>query len=203
MLSLTHVDVTVDDLPLVTDLTLDAPPGAVVAVTGANGSGKSTLLRCVAGLRTADRGSITLDGVPADDTDPRFRSRVALHLGDDAVLPELTVAEHLELLCTTRRLASHLGGELIRGAGIDHLSDRFPHTLSTGQRARFDLCAAFLPGASLIVLDEPETGLDAAGRTWLTATIRRAQQAGSIVVAATHRTDIVDGLDPTTLEVGR
>ncbi len=203
MLSLTHVDLAIDDLILVSDLTLTAEPGTVLAVTGPNGSGKSTLLHAIAGLRPVSDGAITVDGVTADETDPRFRRLVAAHLGDDAVFAELTVAEHLELLCTVRGLAPDTGDELLASAGIDHLSDRFPHTLSTGQRARFDLCATFLPGTLLVVLDEPETGLDVAGRAWLTACIDATRRAGSTVVVATHRPEIVADLDPTAVELGR
>ena len=127
---------------------------------------------------------------------------VAAHLGDDAVFAELTVAEHLELLCSTRELPSAVGDELLADSGIGHLADRFPHTLSTGERARLDLCAAFLPGAPLVVLDEPETGLDVAGRSWLTARIDATCRAGSVVVVATHRPEIVDGFDLITLGLG-
>jgi ABC-type multidrug transport system ATPase subunit len=203
MLSLTHVDLAIDDQPLVTDLTLTVHSGTVLAVTGPNGSGKSTLLRCIAGLRPVTDGTITVDGIPADETDPGFRSLVAAHLGDDAVFAELTVAEHLELLCATRGLAPDIGDDLLAAAGIDHLCDRFPHTLSTGQRARFDLCATFLPGTQLVVLDEPETGLDEVGRAWLTACIDAARRAGSVVVVATHRPDVVVDLEPAALELGR
>lgn len=203
MLSLDHVDIAIDDLSLVTDLTLSLDPGTVLAVTGRNGSGKSTLLQCIAGLRPVAGGTITLDGVLADETDPDFRRLVSAHLGDDAVFAELTVAEHLELLSTTWRRDPRVGAELLADAGIDHLADRFPHTLSTGQRARFDLCAAFLPGTALVVLDEPETGLDVEGRSWLTHLVDVARDGGSIVALATHRPDIVADLGPITVEIGR
>lgn len=203
MLSLTHVDLAIDDQTLVTDLTLTAEPGTVLAVTGPYGSGKSTLLRCIAGLRSVDRGTVTVGGVPADEADPEFRGLVSTHLGDDAVFAELTVAEHLELLCATRGLAPDTGDDLLAAAGIGHLSDRFPHTMSTGQRTRFDLCATFLPGTPLVVLDEPETGLDEFGWAWLTASVDAARRAGSVVVVATHRPDIVVDLEPAALELGR
>ncbi|MGZ8176831.1 ABC transporter ATP-binding protein [Williamsia sp. SKLECPSW1] len=203
MLSLDHVDLANDDLSLVTDLTLVADPGTVLLVTGANGSGKSTLLHCIAGQRRPADGHISLDGIAADETDPRFRSRVSTYLGDDAVFAELTVAEHLDLLCSTRDVESNAGRDLLDGSGIGELSDRFPHTLSTGQRARFDLCAAFLPGAALVVLDEPETGLDEVGRGWLTQRMVVAREQGSVVVVATHRPEIADRLQPMTLEMGR
>ncbi|MBE7162940.1 MAG: ATP-binding cassette domain-containing protein [Williamsia herbipolensis] len=203
MLSLDHVDLAIDDLSLVSDLTLAAEPGTTLVVTGPNGSGKSTLLQCIAGLRAVDGGAITVDGVPADETDPDFRGLVAAHLGDDAVFPELTVAEHLELLCATRGLATHIGGDMLVTAGIDHLADRFPHTLSTGQRARFDLCATLLPGTALVVLDEPETGLDHDGRAWVTRLVGAACDAGSVVVVATHRPEMFTDLAPVALEMGR
>jgi ABC-type multidrug transport system ATPase subunit len=203
MLSIDHVDLVIGDLTLLSDLTLGAQPGTTLVVTGANGSGKSTLLRCIAGLRPADGGAISVDGVPADETDPDFRGVVAAHLGDDAVFAELTVAEHLELVSSTWGRAPDMGIAMLRDAGIDHLADRFPHTLSTGQRARFDLCATFLPGTPLVVLDEPETGLDHDGRAWVTRLVGAACDAGSVVVVATHRPEMFTDLTPVTLEMGR
>lgn len=203
MLSLDHVDLVIGDLTLLSDLTLGAEPGTTLVVTGSNGSGKSTLLQCIAGLRPVDGGAVTVDRVPADETDPDFRRLVAAHLGDDTVFAELTVAEHLDLLSSTWGRATAVSGDMLRDAGIGHLADRFPHTLSTGQRARFDLCATFLPGTPLVVLDEPETGLDHDGRAWVTRLVGAACDAGSVVVVATHRPEMFTDLAPVALEMGR
>lgn len=203
MLSLDHVDLAIDDLTLLSDLTLAAEPGTTLVVTGPNGSGKSTLLQCIAGLRPVDGGAITVDGVPADETDPDFRGLVAAHLGDDAVFAELTVAEHLDLVSSTWGRAPDMGMGMLRDARIDHLADRFPHALSTGQRARFDLCATMLPGTALVVLDEPETGLDHDGRAWVTRLVGAACDAGSVVAVATHRPELFSALTPVALEMGR
>ncbi|MGJ0117778.1 ABC transporter ATP-binding protein [Williamsia sp. MIQD14] len=208
MLHIDRLCLSAGDAELVTDLTLDLEAGHCLAVTGANGSGKSTLLRAIAGLRHPDSGTVTLrasatDDVVADDTDSRFRTLVAVELGDDATYAELTLAEHLRLLTAAHGVDDGIATDVLADAGIAELSDRFPHTLSTGQRQRFALCAVWIRPARLIVLDEPEAGLDVAGRDWVAQRIERAVTEGQSVVVATHSAELVARCADTTVTVGR
>ncbi|MGU3293444.1 ABC transporter ATP-binding protein [Williamsia sp. M5A3_1d] len=209
MLHIDRLCLSAGDTTLFTDLTLDLDAGRCLAVTGANGSGKSTLLRAIAGLRHPDSGSVTLrasagDDVVADDTDGRFRALVAVELGDDATFAELTVAEHLDLVGAAHGVddGSRVA-DTLADAGIADLADRFPHTLSTGQRQRFALCAVWIRPARLIVLDEPEAGLDAAGRDWVAQRIEQVVADGRSVVVATHSAELVTRCAHTTVAVGR
>jgi heme ABC exporter ATP-binding subunit CcmA len=201
-----HIDrlcLSAGDSDLFTDLTLRLEAGRCLAVTGANGSGKSTLLRAIAGLRHPDSGTVTVDDVVADDTDSRFRALVAVELGDDATFAELTVAEHLRLVTAAHETDDDAVADVLSDAGVAHLADRFPHTLSTGQRQRFALCAAWIRPARLIVLDEPEAGLDVAGRDWVAHRIERAVAEGQSVVVATHSAELVERCADATVTVGR
>ncbi|WP_045823764.1 ABC transporter ATP-binding protein [Williamsia herbipolensis] len=208
MLHIDRLCLSAGDSDLFTDLTLHLEAGRCLAVTGANGSGKSTLLRAIAGLRHPDSGTVTLrasttDDVVADDTDSRFRALVAVELGDDATFAELTVAEHLRLLTSAHGAGGGAVADILSDAGIDHLADRFPHTLSTGQRQRFTLCAVWIRPARLIVLDEPEAGLDVAGRDWVAHRIERTVAEGRSVVVATHSAELVERCADSTVTVGR
>ena len=203
MLHIDHLCLSAGDSDLITDLTLDLDTGRCLAVTGTNGSGKSTLLRAIAGLRPPDSGTITVDGMPADDTDRRFRTAVAVELGDDAAFAELTVAEHLGLVTAAHGADGSDVADILADAGIAELADRFPHTLSTGQRQRFALCAVWIRPARLVVIDEPEAGLDVAGRDWVAHRIDRAVAGGTSVVVATHSTELVARCADTTVTVGR
>lgn len=203
MLHIDRLCLSAGDSDLFTDLTLHLEAGRCLAVTGANGSGKSTLLRAIAGLRHPDSGTVIVDDVVADDTDSRFRALVAVELGDDATFAELTVAEHLRLLTSAHGADAGAVADILSDAGIAHLADRFPHTLSTGQRQRFTLCAVWIRPARLIVLDEPEAGLDVAGRDWVAHRIERAVAEGRSVVVATHSAELVARCADTTVTVGR
>ena len=203
MLSIDHLCLSTDGTDLIPDLTLQLSPGECLAVVGPNGSGKSTLLRAIAGLRPPDSGTITVDGIQADDTDRGFRTAVAVELGDDATFAELTVAEHLGLVTAAHGTDGSDVTDILSDAGIAELADRFPHTLSTGQRRRFALCAVWIRPARLVVIDEPEAGLDVAGRDWVAHRIERAVAGGTSVVVATHSAELVARCADTTVTVGR
>ena len=203
MLSIDHLCLSTDDADLITDLTLQLPPGECLAVVGPNGSGKSTLLRAIAGLRRPDSGEIRVGGIIADDSDPAFRAAVSVELGDDATFAELTVLEHLRLITAAHDVDTGVAAVVLDGSGIGDLADRFPHTLSTGQRQRFSMCAAWIRPADLIVIDEPEAGLDVAGRDWVAQRIGRSTADGRYVVFATHSSELVSQCADQTVTVGR
>ncbi len=203
MLWIDRLCLSAGESPLITDLSIDLDPGNCLAVVGPNGAGKSTLLRSIAGLRHPDSGTITVDGIVADDTDARFRAAVSVELGDDATFAELTVVEHLRLITAAHAIDTVTADDILVDAGIEELGDRFPHTLSTGQRQRFTLCAAWIRPAGLIVVDEPEAGLDVAGREWVARRINRATDDGAVVVVATHSTELVARCAHATVGVGR
>lgn len=203
MLFIDHLCLSTDDTDLITDLTLQLPPGECLAVVGPNGSGKSTLLRTIAGLRRPDSGKVRVGGIIADDSDPAFRAAVSVELGDDATFAELTVLEHLRLITAAHEIEAEHALEILADSGIGDLADRFPHTLSTGQRQRFTLCAVFIRPGDLIVIDEPESGLDTDGRAWVADRIDRATTAGASVVIATHSPELVTQCADQTVTVGR
>ena len=88
-------------------------------------------------------------------------------------------------------------------AGLGDLGDRYPHTLSTGQRQRFALAAALLRPARLLVLDEPERGLDLVGQEWVADKLLTARQSGLAVVVATHSPTLVERCADIVVEIDR
>ncbi|TDD15338.1 heme ABC exporter ATP-binding protein CcmA [Nonomuraea diastatica] len=171
--------------PVLQDLRLTVAPGEIVAVVGPNGCGKSTLLRCLAGLQPATSGEVRVFGEPPAD-DARFWARVAL-LGDEpAWYPGLTAREHLELMVavhTTPRMTVDAALDVFALAERD---DAAPLNLSTGQRQRLCLAATLLRPSTLLLLDEPERGLDSAFRSRLAGLLDDYAAEGGTVVMATH-----------------
>lgn len=178
------VGVELGGVPVLRGVDLTVASGEVVAVFGANGVGKTTLLRCLAGLQQA-AGSVSVLGRPPVD-EPDFWREVVL-VGDEPTwYPGLTVREHLELMRAVHgpgRLEVRAALELFELVGC---ADRAPSSLSTGQRQRLSLAMALLRPSRLLLLDEPERGLDAAFRERLAGLLAEYAADGGTVVMVTH-----------------
>ncbi|MBB4918262.1 heme ABC exporter ATP-binding protein CcmA [Streptosporangium saharense] len=167
------------------EVDLTAAPGEIVAVIGENGAGKSTLLRCLAGLETPATGRILVLGDPPTDT-ATFWREVALTGDEPAWYPGLSVQEHLELVTTTHRDGRMDVGAALAAFDLGGRADLHPLTLSTGQRQRVSLATALVRPSRLLLLDEPERGLDTAFRDRLADILREYAVRGGAVVMATH-----------------
>ncbi len=179
--------------PVCAPVTVSVAAGTALGVIGPNGAGKSTVLQTLVGLLPALHGTVTLDGREVDEREAGFRRAVATVLDDDAFFPSLTGAEHLLL---TARGYGVADAEQVVQAQIEEfgLADRahaLPSALSSGQRRRLALAAAFVRPARLLVLDEPERRLDAQMRRRLAARIAADVAGGLTVVFASHDPDFL------------
>lgn len=173
-------------------LDLEVAAGEIVALVGPNGAGKSTALRCILGGETPDEGEILLGGHRLDTRVPATRRAVCAVIGDFGVLPELTVAEHLDILARGHGLdARSVVVAALEGARIDHVGDQVPSTLSSGQAQRFALATAMVRPWELLVADEPEQRLDDAGREWLGDWLAAQAVADRAVLVACHDPEVV------------
>ncbi|MEZ4523098.1 MAG: heme ABC exporter ATP-binding protein CcmA [Thermomicrobiales bacterium] len=172
--------------------------GSVVALLGANGAGKTTLLRIIATLTQQDRGEYRAFGVDAWPRRREVRSRLGYVGHRPFIYPELTCAENIGFFARLFQLADN--GELVRNA-LDHVgllerADRPASSLSRGLLQRLDLARATLHDPSLLVLDEPDTGLDVAGRDLLLQLMRERAGKGCLVIFTSHALDFaIDASD--------
>ncbi|WP_239675335.1 heme ABC exporter ATP-binding protein CcmA [Natronosporangium hydrolyticum] len=175
--------------------------GQIAAVVGPNGSGKTTLLRCVAGADRPDAGVLTIDGRRYRETDAWFRAIAAAVLDDIDFFPDLSVAEHLQVLAYAHGGPAGSVDEVVTELGLAAVRDQLPVTLSSGQRRRLALASGFVRPRRLLILDEPEQRLDSAGREWLRERLRQEQAAGTAVLLASHDRSLVDATADTTIQV--
>lgn len=179
---------------VVDGLDLDVAAGEAAALVGPNGSGKTTALRCMLGSERPESGTVELDGRRLDERDPGIRRDLAQVMDDLEFFPDLSVAEHLDLLARAHAVPDPDTAvrEVLTDLGLDGLADQLPGTLSSGQRRRLALATAFVRPRRLLILDEPEQRLDAAGLAWLTERLRAEKATGLAVLLATHDTGLRD-----------
>ena len=170
--------------------------GEIIGLLGPNGAGKSTLLNILATLISPSRGRVEYGGRTAAQGGADIRGRIGM-LGHDLFLyPELTARENLVFFA---RLYGLQGVEAVAQAslaraGLADRGDDLVSGFSRGMRQRIALERALLHEPRLVLLDEPFTGLDQASTAALVARLRERQQAGCILVIATHDLEVADGL---------
>ena len=171
-------------------------PGDIVGLLGPNGAGKSTLLNILATLLSPSKGSVAYGDRTIIEGGAELRASIGM-LGHDLFLyPELTARENLTFFAHLYGLRDvpRVVATALEHAGLAARADDFVSGFSRGMRQRVALERALLHDPKLILLDEPFTGLDQASTAALVARLRNRQQAGCMIVLATHDLDIADGL---------
>nr|WP_247829152.1 ABC transporter ATP-binding protein [Arthrobacter antioxidans] len=174
--------------PVCGEVSLRVAAGEVLAVVGFNGAGKSTVVRTLAGRQDPLAGDVRVQGLPVVPDAVGFRRQVAAVFDEDAFFPALTVREHLLMVARGHALAAPdaaVEAEL-DFFGLTERSQTVPDALSSGQRRRLLLAAAFIRPASLLILDEPEQRLDPVMRDALGDRLRQCAATGTSVVLVTH-----------------
>lgn len=170
------------------DVTLTVPAGDIVGVVGPNGCGKSTLLGAIAGVLAPRAGRITVAGASVWGTHKdRSRARHALgYVPEGADPPGFLTAVELWSLCATSRDAEPPPAPLREALGLDELGELALERMSLGQRRRACLGAALIGPPKLLVLDEPDNGLDAKRLDALRALLRDHASGGGATILASH-----------------
>jgi ABC-2 type transport system ATP-binding protein len=194
---------TFGELVVFEGVTFRVAAGEAVCLLGPNGAGKTTLLRCIVGADRPDGGEVLLDGKRVDETDPWTRSLLASALDDIDFFPDLSVAEHLDVLAFAHGGDPHDVATVLADLDLAGARDQLPVTLSSGQRRRLALASCFVRPRRLLVLDEPEQRLDAAGRQWLADRLLAEKADGVAVLLASHDPDLVEAVADATVTLDR
>jgi ABC-type Mn2+/Zn2+ transport system ATPase subunit len=182
-------------IPALRGAWLHAAPGECVGVVGSNGAGKTTLFRLVVGELEPDAGCVLVGGVPAAGG----RGRCGYCPQGASLHPDLSSVEAVASLALLRGVRKAQAGPaataLLSALGLPAATAARPlSTLSGGQARRAGVAAALIGSPSLVVLDEPSTGLDAAARARLWATVRGVCGTASAVLVSSHRLDELDAV---------
>jgi ABC-2 type transport system ATP-binding protein len=165
-------------------------PGELVALVGANGSGKSTLLRLLAGVVTADEGIVEVFGRAPSTRDASFRASTGYAGQELALDGEITGRETLRLFYALRGLPHRERdarlATIIEEFELASFYERRVGGYSGGQRQRLHLALETLHAPSLLLLDEPTSSLDPAGRAALWRRLASWRDRGHAIVIVTH-----------------
>jgi heme exporter protein A len=169
-------------------VSLTMGPGQLVHVSGPNGTGKTTLLRVICGLLRPEQGKVSWRGRPISAVRDEYQATLAYASHEPALKGDLTALENLRFAVGLKRRVSP--GELRAGleqTGVGACADLPARVLSAGQRRRVAMARVLAMSASLWLLDEPFTNLDAAGVDLMSSLLRSHVLGGGSALVVAHQ----------------
>jgi ABC-type multidrug transport system ATPase subunit len=178
--------------------TFDLAPGEVTALVGANGAGKSTLIKAIVGLVRFE-GQILVDGIDVARDGRKARRRIGYLAQHASFHPDLTVRETARFYAELRGESAETARGIVVARGLGEHEEKLVGALSGGLRQRLALAIAQFGDPSLLVLDEPSTGLDVTARLELRQFIRDQRQLGKTILLSTHWLEDVPSIADTAI----
>jgi ABC-2 type transport system ATP-binding protein len=196
MLEVINASKSYHGIPAVRDVTLTAAPGDVVGLLGPNGSGKSTTVKMIVGLLTPTRGQVRWQGQNISDNLLPYQEIVGYVPEEPKLYAYLSAVEYLELIGGLRQIpAKTLTRRIERYLELFGLaSDRYTplSAFSKGMRQKVLIAAALIHDPQIILLDEPNSGLDVASTLILRTLVRTLAARGKIIIYSSHVLDAVE-----------
>jgi ABC-type multidrug transport system ATPase subunit len=181
-------------------------PATLTAVIGPSGSGKSTLLNVIAGGSRPDSGAVLFEAHDVHAEYASMRTRIGMVPQDDVVHGQLTINQALGYAAelrmppdTTKEDRQRVVAQVLEELELTPHADTRIDKLSGGQRKRASVALELLTGPSLLVLDEPTTGLDPALDQQVMKMLRQLADAGRVIVVVTHSLAYLDVCDQVLL----
>lgn len=164
--------------------------GEIFGVLGPNGAGKTTTLEMIEGIRTADSGVITLNGLNVRRQKRAVQRIIGVQLQATSLFPQLTLLETLRFFAALYPQAQRQEPEqLLRQVALEEKSKAFPQDLSGGQRQRLALALALVNDPQVLFLDEPTAALDPQSRRKLWEIVLKLREQGKTILLTTHYMD--------------
>ena len=190
MLELRNISVDYADQPIISNLSLAVATKEIVSLVGPSGSGKTTLLRVIAGLEKPRMGSILIDGSDISAV-PTHQRGIGLVFQDNQLFPHLTVEQNIAYPLRMRGLSKDAYlpqvEAMLQLTGLKQFGSRHVQHLSGGEAKRVAVARSLIAQPSVILLDEPLTGLDTELHDRLLHDIAALLRArGTTVVHVTH-----------------
>lgn len=193
ILSLSHVVKAYQTTLAVNDVSFDIPRGTIFGLLGPNGAGKTSLIRIITGITRADSGVVRIDGEPLHADHPEVIGYMPEERG---LYKKMKVGEHLLYLARLKGLSQEQAAR-----AIDHWMEKFDirdwwnkkvEELSKGMQQKIQFIATVVHQPSLIILDEPFSGLDPINARLIQDEIFQLREQGASIIFSTHRMEQVE-----------
>ena len=179
-------------LTAVQDLSLEVNEGEVFGLLGPNGAGKTTSISMMCGLLLPDSGQVFIHGKPITDGDADSRTRVGVCPQNIVLWGQLTCLEQMvfigEMYGMNRRSVTQRSEQLLNDLDLTEKRDKRARTLSGGMQRRLNLAMALVHDPEILVLDEPEAGLDPQSRVLVREYVKSLARRKTIILT-THNMD--------------
>ena len=189
-ISATAVSRSFGQVHAVEHMDFHAPAGKVTALIGPNGAGKTTLLLMLASLLAPDSGTITVDGLDPQHHRAEVRKRIGWMPDTLGVWESLTAREILTQIARFYQLPKagipQRVTAMLDRVRLSDLADQPARVLSRGQQQRLSLARALIHDPSVLLLDEPASGLDPGSRVELRVMLRQLAAEGKSIVVSSH-----------------
>lgn len=182
-------------LPVLKGIDLDIQAGEVIAIIGKSGSGKSTLLRCINGLESFDKGTLSVEGLTLLHDNPKamraLRQRVGMIFQSFNLFPHLSVGQNIMLAPKlvkgqTKDVAKSYAEKLLKRVGLEDKFNSYPDQLSGGQQQRVAIARALAVNPSVLLCDEITSALDPELVGEVLRVVEDLAQEGMTLLIVTH-----------------
>jgi ABC-2 type transport system ATP-binding protein len=170
----------------VDEVSFEVDDGEIFGLIGPNGAGKTTTMECIEGLRTPDRGAISVLGLDPFKDVSKLQERIGVQLQQAQLQKRIKVWEAVDLWASLYRRKAIDGERLLEQLGLVDKRNAWFMTLSGGQKQRLFIALALINDPELVFLDELTTGLDPQARRAIWDLVRGIRERGKTVFLTTH-----------------
>lgn len=185
------------NVPAVDNVSFSVYKDEVFALLGPNGAGKTTMIKMLCGLLKADSGNMVFDGIPISKEYCQIKDMIGLCPQEIVIWEQLTCLEQLKFVGMSYGLSAREAGKksesLLETLGLTGKKNKLAVTLSGGMQRRLNIALALVHDPKLIILDEPQAGLDPQSRILVRDFIRQLAKQKTVILT-THDMDEADRL---------
>lgn len=190
MLQIDHLYKSYGKFQAVSNLTLHIPKGDLFGFVGPNGAGKTTTIRMVCGLMLPNRGNIAINGMDALTHQKEIKKQIGYVPDFFGVYDNLKVREYMDFYGSMYRMGSkeieRISDDLLELVNLSDKKETYVDSLSRGMKQRLCVARALIHNPALLVLDEPNSGLDPRARVEMKELLQNLRSMGKTIVISSH-----------------